>query len=240
MLFQNLRYRTILCLLLVVFASDGFSADGNNPGKNSDTGLVSCLQDCETVYSKCGGSWLCDLQAAKCSIKCAVAKTEGSTDSGSIIVTIQQKSTMRYLDAHESADKDYRLVTRAKQNNKTQHWKLTSHGNDIFTLNQESNGRFADAHEYSKKDFGLVTRTKQNNDTQLWIIRGVADGLFTIRQKSNGRYVDAHVTKNRDYEVVTRTFQDNNTQRWLIKPVSKIDFTKIKNNLKSQEFILVK
>lgn len=238
MIFQNLCYRAILCLSLFVFAPESFSAD-NNQGQ-SGTGLVSCLQDCETEYTKCGDSWLCDLQAAKCTIKCAVAKTEGNTDSGSVTVTIQQKSTMRYLDAHESADKDYRLVTRTKQSNNTQHWILTSLGNDIFTLRQGSNGRFADAHEHSKKDFGLVTRTKQNNNTQRWIVKGVANGLFTIQQKSNGRYVDAHVTTSRDFEVVTRTFQDNDTQRWLIKPVSKINFTKTKNKFKSQELLLRK
>lgn len=135
------------------------------------------------------------------------------------IVTIQQRSTMRYLDAHEIPDKDYRLVTRNEQKNKTQQWKITSLGNDTFTIRQESNGRFVDAHEYSAKDFGVVSRPRQNNDTQRWIIKGAGDRQFTIQQKSSGRYMDAHVVGNRDFEVVTRPFQNNNTQRWLIKPV---------------------
>jgi len=133
------------------------------------------------------------------------------------IVTIQQKSTMRYLDAHESAGSDFRLVTRPKQNNRSQQWEITALGNDTYTLQQKSNGRYIDAHEYAKKDFSLVTRPAQHNNTQRWIIKGLGNNLFTIQQKSNGRFVDAHESEKRDYDVVTRPSQNNNSQRWLIK-----------------------
>jgi len=229
-------------LFLLIFTSfQVFSADDNNPsgggsGINDD---LNCTESCEFEYSKCenrtGGSFICNFQAIKCLAKCVVAKknTESNSAIGSAIVTIQQKTNMRYLDAHEIKGKDYRLVTRPKQNNKTQKWKITSLGNNVFTLNQLSNGRYVDAHEYSKKDFGLVTRGEQKNNTQRWIVKQVGKNLFTIQQKSNGRYMDAHVTKERDYEVVTRTFQNNNTQRWVIKPVHSMNFKGIKQGLRS-------
>jgi len=135
------------------------------------------------------------------------------------IVTIQQKSTLRYFDAYES-NNDFKIVTRPKQNNRSQQWEITPLGNDNFTLRQKSNGRYVDAHENAQKDFSLVTRTAQNNNTQRWIIKGLGNNLFTIQQKSNGRFVDAYESGKGDYDVVTRAFQNNNSQRWLIKPIS--------------------
>ena len=40
--------------------------------------------------------------------------------------TVRQKSSGRFLDAHEIADEDFRLVTRPAQNNDTQRWTLTT------------------------------------------------------------------------------------------------------------------
>lgn len=40
------------------------------------TGLKSCVESCETEYSKCGGSFICDVQAAKCLVKCALASVQ--------------------------------------------------------------------------------------------------------------------------------------------------------------------
>lgn len=137
----------------------------------------------------------------------------------STIVTIQQKSTTRYLDAHEYNGKDYRLVTRKKQDNPTQKWRISPLGNNTFTLRQHSNGRHVDAHETSENDFSLVTRPSQNNNTQRWIINRTSAGLYRIQQKSNRRYMDAHESDNRDFEVVTRPYQNNNTQLWEIKPL---------------------
>jgi len=141
------------------------------------------------------------------------------------IVTIQQKSTMRYLDAHVTADKDFRLVTRPRQNNKTQQWRMKSLNNNLFIITQMSSHRFIDAHEYQGKDFGLVTREKQFNTTQQWIVKRDGNNLYRIQQKSNGRYVDAHVTQGRDYEVVTRSYQNNSTQQWIIKTVESDNST---------------
>ena len=43
----------------------------------------------------------------------------GATPVAAKTVTIQQQSTMRYLDAWVTPDRDYRIVTRTKQNNDT-------------------------------------------------------------------------------------------------------------------------
>jgi len=136
-------------------------------------------------------------------------------------VTIQQKSTGRYLDAHENEDNDFRLVTRRKQKNNTQIWQGTSLGNNLFSLRQKSNMRFVDAHNNQQRDFSLVSRPAQNNDTQRWIIKPIGSNLFTIQQKINGRFMDAHEAGG--FNVVTRTSQNNNTQRWVIKPIRLVN-----------------
>ena len=88
------------------------------------------------------------------------------------VYTIQQKSTGRYVDAHESGN-DYALVTRTPQLNATQQWiikdvsKTLTGG--VCTIQQKSTGRYVDAHE-SGNDYALVTRTPQLNETQQWII----------------------------------------------------------------------
>ena len=137
-----------------------------------------------------------------------------STLNGEYI--IQQRSSGRYLDAHEYDKKDYSLVTRPKQNNDTQVWIFRKYGPGVYTIQQKSNGRYVDAHEYEKLDYTLVTRPKQNNDTQRWIVRPTGDNYYTIQQKSNGRYVDAHESDTQDFRVVTRTQQANTTQSWRI------------------------
>jgi hypothetical protein len=40
------------------------------------------------------------------------------------VYTIQQRSNGRYVDAHEASNNDYRLVTRPRQDNRTQQWLL--------------------------------------------------------------------------------------------------------------------
>jgi hypothetical protein len=88
------------------------------------------------------------------------------------VYTIQQQSNGRFVDAHELAAEDFRLVTRPAQNNTTQRWILTQVGaaGSVYTIQQQSNGRFVDAHELAAEDFRLVTRPAQNNTTQRWIL----------------------------------------------------------------------
>jgi len=75
------------------------------------------------------------------------------------------------VDAHQTEQKDFAVVTRPAQNNDTQRWVLTPLGDDTYTIKQKSSGRFVDAHEIVERDFAVVTRSAQNNDTQRWVIK---------------------------------------------------------------------
>jgi hypothetical protein len=135
------------------------------------------------------------------------------------ICTIQQKSSGRFVDAHESSGHDFSVVTRAAQNNDTQRWILTLVGG-LYTIQQKSNNRFIDAH-LSGHDYSVVTRPAQNNDTQRWVFMPLGSDLctYTIQQLSNGRFMDAHESSGHDFSVVTRTAQNNDTQRWTLTPL---------------------
>ncbi len=137
---------------------------------------------------------------------------------------IRQKSTNRFLDAHEIAGKDFRLVTRPAQNNDTQRWELAPVG-AVYLIRQKSSGRFLDAHDSAANDFRLVTREAQSNATQRWVVMPVGDGSFTIRQLSNFRFADAHEIAGEDFRLVTRPAQNNDTQRWLLGDLGAHTFT---------------
>ncbi len=139
--------------------------------------------------------------------------------------TIRQKSNNRYLDAHQSANRDFEVVTRTSQNNNTQRWELTPIGR-VYTIRQASTGRFLDAHQSASKDFTAVTRNAQNNDTQLWIVTHLDNNLgrYTIQQLSSGRYLDAWVGAANDFDVVTRAAQFNDTQNWSLLPLGSNRF----------------
>ena len=132
------------------------------------------------------------------------------------LVTFQQVSSGRFMDAHEIAGQDYRLVTRPQQNDDTQRWRITQVGPGIFTIQQLSNGRHVDAHEIAGEDFRMVTRPQQNNESQYWRITAIGGGIHTIQQVSSGRFADAHEIGERDFSMVTRPQQGDNTQQWRI------------------------
>jgi hypothetical protein len=127
-------------------------------------------------------------------------------------------TTVRYVDAHVTPDQDYRIVTRLRQENDTQLWRLTALGGDDYMISSLSNGRYWDAHVTEDRDYELVTRPRQENDTQRWRVIAQSDGTYTIMQVSTGRFVDAYDTAEADFRVVTRPRQDNDTQRWYITP----------------------
>lgn len=128
--------------------------------------------------------------------------------------TIQQVSNGRYLDAHLVSSDDFRVVTRAAQNNASQLWFLKRKSNGVYTIQHLSNMQYMDAHEGSH-DNSIVTRPAQGNTTQQWKIGRLNNGMFTIQQRSNGRYMDAHEGV-KDNDVVTRNAQGNTTQQWKI------------------------
>lgn len=139
--------------------------------------------------------------------------------------TIQQKSNNRYLDAYQSSNRDFEVVTRPSQNNNTQRWELTPIGR-VFAIRQASTGRYLDAYQSSSKDFSAVTRTPQNNDTQLWVVTHLDPtlGRYTIQQLSSGRFLDAHTNSAKDFDVVTRAAQSNDTQNWSLLPLGNNRF----------------
>ena len=85
------------------------------------------------------------------------------------VAKIRQKSSGRFMDAHEDANNDFAAVTRPAQNNDSQLWIVVATGDGSYTMRQLRNGRFLDAHELEANDFGAATRTAQNNDTQRWL-----------------------------------------------------------------------
>ena len=123
---------------------------------------------------------------------------------------IKQNSSGMFLDAHQNEGKDWRIVTRAAQNNTTQMWRVVPMGGNVYSLRQQSSGRFADAHEGSR-DNTMVTRNAQNNAIQQWILKRLPNGSYTVQQRSNGRYMDAYEGE-KDNDVVTRNAQGNATQ----------------------------
>ena len=135
------------------------------------------------------------------------------------IVTIQQKSSGRFLDAWDDGSHDWFAVTRPAQNNASQQWKITwdDSGTGTGTIQQLSTGRYLDAHEIDSLDFHVLTRPKQGFDqTQNWHVNSIGGGLYTIQQASNDRFMDAHEYDAKDWGVVTRPGQGNPTQQWLL------------------------
>jgi Ricin-type beta-trefoil lectin domain-like len=137
---------------------------------------------------------------------------------------IQLTGTLQFLDAHEIQERDFNVVTRAFQNNNTQHWELRDTGGG-FTIQQVSSGRFLDAHEIESLDFRVVTRPQQNNNTQLWrIIQYVVGGTQQVRiqQVSSGRFLEGYITGN-DFQVVTRPQANTSVQVWQIHDADRFD-----------------
>ncbi|WP_123024915.1 RICIN domain-containing protein [Mycolicibacterium stellerae] len=114
-----------------------------------------------------------------------------------------QGGGLRFLDAHQTAQKDCQVFTRAFQgSDASQHWRVTELGGGVSTIQQVSSGRFLDAHEIGDLDFRVVTRPRQDSDTQRWRIQDFGGGFISIEQVSSGRFLEA--TLGGDFTVVTR------------------------------------
>merc|ERR1711900_78344 len=90
---------------------------------------------------------------------------------GSGEATIQQLVNERYVDAHEGAGNDYKMVTRSAQVDDSQKWIFTKIGEDTYTIQHKVNMRYVDAYESAGNDHQMVTRTAQNDTSQRWIIK---------------------------------------------------------------------
>ena len=120
-------------------------------------------------------------------------------------VTIQQGRgrRRRFLDAFETQQKDFDVITRLHHDDNLQRWVLTDMGGGRCTLMQASGSRYLDAHEIDGLDFRVVTRRRQDNNTQLWRLIDVTGGV-AIRQESSGRVLHTKGTTTDDFPVVTR------------------------------------
>lgn len=134
--------------------------------------------------------------------------------------TVQQLSNGRYVQAYESQDRDWAVVTRERQSGNSQTWYFRPVGNKTYTIQQKSSARYLDVDETANNtdlDFAAVTRGLQNDDTQHWILTDIGDDVFTIQQKSSRKYLEAYQDQARDYRLMVRPGQDNDTQKWIIK-----------------------
>lgn len=91
------------------------------------------------------------------------------TDTGNGFLIMQQ-STGQFLDAHEIAELDYRVVTRNRQTfDNTQLWRLTGYGGGFYTIQQVTSGRFLEPYLDAEHGFAVVTRPERPGDNlQLW------------------------------------------------------------------------
>lgn len=166
-------------------------------------------------------SVLLGLSLAAAAVVTSVAPSYAA--AADVIVTIQQVSSGRYLDAWDDGTHDYALVTRPAQNNASQQWiiRWDESGTATGTLQQASTNRYMDAHEIPELDYLEVTRPQQSNSSQEWQVASIGGGLYTLRQISSNRYMDAHEIAEKDFAVVTRPKQDNATQKWRLVVVGR-------------------
>jgi hypothetical protein len=131
------------------------------------------------------------------------------------IVEIQGGGLM-FLDAHETAARDYNVVLRQYQGNDGQRWLLTDMGGGVYTIMQMNTGRYLDAHEIPELDYRVVTRPRQTFDnTQLWYIQEYGGGFVTIQHYNTGLFLEPYLDPAHDFQVVLRPERPgDNLQVW--------------------------
>jgi hypothetical protein len=138
--------------------------------------------------------------------------------------TIRQKSSDRFVDAHENGE-DFALVTRPAQNNDSQRWEFNQVGS-VYTIRQRSSGRFVHAPKDAENGFHLVTRQDADNDNQRWV---KLSGRQTLQHLANGRFVDTREDPGND-PLVTRPAENDTTQRWIVQAVAGTDSFTVRQN----------
>jgi hypothetical protein len=98
------------------------------------------------------------------------------TDTGGGLYTIMQVSSDRYLDAHEIESLDFRVVTRPRQDNDTQLWRLLPSGGKVL-IQQVSSGRALEPYLTQDMDFQVVTRPRNDNDDNQWLWEPLFDAF---------------------------------------------------------------
>jgi hypothetical protein len=189
--------------------SHGFLGVANNNCRNCPGTEVSCLMDRNVLE-------LCEWSRGQLGWDARLFPGDFAPLSTGRYV-IQQKSSGRYMDAHESAAEDFGVTTGPAEGNVTEHWRLTPVGT-LYTIQQVSTGRFLDAYTTEADDFSAVTRPAQADDSQRWVLVASPNepATSTVQQLVNGRYLDAWESSTHDFEAVTRKRQNNDTQRWIV------------------------
>jgi hypothetical protein len=143
-----------------------------------------------------------------------------------------QGGGLRFLDAHETADKDFRVVTREYRGfDSAQQWRLTDLGSGVCAIQHVSSGRFLDAYEVGARDFLVVTRRRHKRGSQIWRIEDFGGGFVSIQQVSSGRFLEA--TLGGDFSVVARPAVSNE-QTWRIGDPQR--FVGVSNYCSKYEF----
>jgi len=144
---------------------------------------------------------------------------------------LQQKSTMRFLDAYETLGDGYTAMTREAEDNPSQWWFLQSSSdvtNQVYTIQHvgnndaTANGRFVDADEV-RRGYGIRTRLEERNDSQRWHFISIAANTYTITQvgfndgDASGRFFDASSVD--DYRCMTELqseAEQPESQQWVL------------------------
>jgi len=83
---------------------------------------------------------------------------------GEFLYTVQQKGTMRFMDAE-----NHRVVTRNRQNNPSQQWKFVRVPGKLHTYNMQQGGNFLSA-KMTGGDVSMITEDASGKAEQEWIL----------------------------------------------------------------------
>lgn len=150
------------------------------------------------------------------------------TPTGNDTYSIQQQSTDRFMDAHDTSGHDFALVTRTQQTDDSQQWLIKPvELRGTYVIKHKATRRFVDAYENTDNDYAMVTRNRQKSTTQRWEFKPLGNNTYTIAQKSSGRFIDAYQDDNsgHDFGLVTRDDQNNDTQKWIVTHLQNNTFT---------------
>jgi hypothetical protein len=184
--------------MVMDFENDGWGPDNIDRVFAHETGhIFGAPDEYASANCNCGGSWG---HFNKPNTNCANCASDGGVDClmkanswamcdwtpwhlgfpqgtplplAAGIYAVRQKSSNRFLDAHQNSANDFSIVTRPAQHNDTQQWRFTPVGM-VHTIQQLTSDRFLDAHENTAKDYSAVTRGDQGNDSQKWVAMHVA------------------------------------------------------------------
>ena len=130
------------------------------------------------------------------------------------LCTIQHKHNHRFLDAYESSDRDFSVVTRLAQTDGSQRWRFTVVAG-VYTIQHIGTGRFLHAGSETGHSF-VSMEPAQNSDDLRWVMVPVPGRLDVVRfqHMSTGQFLDANQGGLFGYSVVTMPTQNGDSQYW--------------------------